>query len=53
MNVYGEPTQTVTERLGHSNASVTLSFYSHGYKQKDRAAADWLGDALTSEKSRI
>lgn len=53
MNVYGEPTQTVTERLGHSNASVTLSFYSHGYMEKDRAAADWLGDTLTAGKGRI
>lgn len=49
LNIMGMPTQIVTDRLGHSSASVTLAFYSHGYEEKDRAAADGLGALLRAE----
>lgn len=46
LNIMGMPTQIVTDRLGHSSPAITMAFYSHGYEQKDRAAADGLGELL-------
>jgi len=51
MNIMGQPVQIVADRLGHSNASVTLAFYSHGYESKDRSAADELGELLAPHKA--
>jgi len=51
MNIMGMPTQIVTNRLGHSSATVTLSFYSHGFAQKDKAAADGLEELLRAKKA--
>lgn len=51
LNIMGEPVQIVADRLGHSSAATTIAFYSHGYQQKDRSAADNLGALLTPQKS--
>lgn len=48
LNIMGMPTQIVTDRLGHSSPSVTMNFYSHGYEERDRAAADGLGALLST-----
>lgn len=40
-----EPT-AVAKRLGHSNASVTLSIYAHSFEERDKAAANALENAL-------
>jgi integrase len=38
----GVPAATVADRLGHSNAAVTLGIYTHALKRdKDLAAAVW------------
>jgi integrase len=37
---------TVSRRLGHANASITLAVYSHLYRKDDRAAADAINAAL-------
>lgn len=39
---------TVSHRLGHSRASVTLDVYAHAMPQKDETAAEILGDLLTA-----
>lgn len=51
MNIMGQPVQIVADRLGHSNSSVTMAFYSHGYESKDRSAADELGTLLAPQKA--
>lgn len=46
-----EPT-AVAQRLGHSDASITLSIYAHSFEERDRAAADALESALLNNKKR-
>ena len=42
----GVDVKTVQNRLGHSNASITLNWYAHAMPENDRAAADMLGKLL-------
>lgn len=42
----GADIETVSHRLGHSQASVTLDVYGHWMKETDRTAADTLGRLL-------
>ncbi|HVW32424.1 MAG TPA: site-specific integrase [Acidimicrobiia bacterium] len=42
----GLPVRAVSERLGHSNATTTLSIYAHAVPATDRRAADMMGDLL-------
>ncbi|MGB8954618.1 MAG: hypothetical protein WCC10_04545, partial [Tumebacillaceae bacterium] len=42
----GEDVVTVSKRLGHSSPVMTLKIYGHLLPQKDRAAADKMGDIL-------
>ena len=50
LNIMDMPMRIVTGRLGHSDPTVTMRFYSHGYEQKDRAAAEGLDALLSSKK---
>jgi integrase len=43
----GVDVRTVAERLGHSDASLTLRVYSHAIRERDRAAADIIGRVLS------
>jgi integrase len=43
----GVDVRTVAGRLGHSDPSVTLRVYSHALEERDRAAANVMGDLLT------
>jgi len=36
----GEPVHIVSERLGHSDVSITLNNYAHVLKAHERSAAD-------------
>lgn len=38
----GTDIETVSKRLGHSKASITLDVYGHAMKEMDRKAADTL-----------
>lgn len=42
----GIPVRTVRGRLGHSNASTTLSVYAHFLEESDRDAAHAIGELL-------
>jgi integrase len=42
----GVDVRTVAERLGHSDASLTLRVYSHAIRERDRAAAEIIGRVL-------
>jgi integrase len=44
----GVPVKVVTQRLGHTNVTTTLSIYQHVTQQDDQAAADVLGKLLGS-----
>jgi integrase len=44
--VNGTPVSTVSARLGHSSPVVTLTLYSHVIPASDRAAVEWLAEAL-------
>lgn len=44
----GEDIKTVQHRLGHSTASLTLDVYGHAIPEKDREAANIIGDILSS-----
>ena len=44
----GHDVRTVAGRLGHRDASTTLKVYSHFLPERDRDAADFLGQALTA-----
>ena len=46
----GVPVRTVSGRLGHANASTTLSVYAHFVEESDREAAAKLGSLLTRER---
>ena len=37
---------TVSKRLGHAHASVTLDIYTHALEKNDRTAADALEELL-------
>lgn len=39
--------KTVQERLGHSDASITLNTYAHALPENDRKAADLIGDLFS------
>lgn len=41
---------TVSKRLGHANPTTTLAIYSHALAQRDQAAADAIGDLLSSNQ---
>lgn len=41
----------VAERLGHSNAGVTLAFYAHGSEEGMKRASDLVDDLLTGSDS--
>lgn len=41
--------KTVSERLGHANASTTLNVYAHALEELDRAASNKLENILTSK----
>ena len=43
----GVDVRTVAGRLGHSDPSVTLRVYSHALEERDRAAADIMGEVLS------
>jgi integrase len=43
----GLDVHTVSRRIGHSSASLTLSTYTHMYRRKDDEAADAIEAALT------
>jgi integrase len=42
----GVSVKTVSERLGHANASTTTDIYGHAVDGRDRAAADVMGGLL-------
>jgi len=46
----GVDVRTVAGRLGHSDPSVTLRVYSHALEERDRAAADIMGQVLSPTK---
>ena len=43
----GVDVRTVADRHGHANATMTLNRYAHALPEKDRAAAELLGAALS------
>jgi integrase len=43
----GHDVMTVASRLGHKDASVTLNVYASALPERDRDAANFLGNALT------
>jgi integrase len=43
------PVRTVTQRLGHASAVVTLSIYSHVLPGDDQGAADRFGRLLAGD----
>lgn len=47
----GADIKTVQNRLGHSNASLTMNIYAHAIEQNDRYAADTIGNMLLSNKN--
>lgn len=47
----GVDVRTVAGRLGHSDPSVTLRVYSHALEERDRAAADIMGNVLSPQKA--
>ncbi len=42
--------ETVAERLGHSDPSITLRVYSHAFKEKDKLASEILQTRLGGKK---
>jgi integrase len=46
----GVDVRTVAGRLGHSDPSVTLRVYSHALEERDRAAAEIMGNILRPSK---
>ncbi len=48
----GLPIPTVSKRLGHANAGVTMTVYAHAIGQGDAGAADAIGRALRDAKAR-
>jgi integrase len=48
----GTPLKTVSARLGHSNATVTLNTYAHVMSGDDEEAADLVGEFLTKQMAK-
>lgn len=48
----GVDVRTVAERLGHSDASLTLRVYAHVIQERDQAAAAIMGKILTPATAR-
>ena len=48
----GVDVRTVAGRLGHSDPSVTLRVYSHALEERDRAAAEIMGQLIQPARSR-
>jgi integrase len=48
----GVPVRSVSERLGHANATTTLGIYAHALPATDRRSAKLLGDLL-DPKARL
>lgn len=42
--------ETVAERLGHADPSITLRVYSHAFKERDKLASEILQNRLGGEK---
>ncbi|EGT4225622.1 site-specific integrase, partial [Clostridioides difficile] len=40
------PIKVISERVGHSNISTTLSVYSHVLKEMDKEASDKISESL-------
>lgn len=49
----GTDIRTVSNRLGHSQTSITMNIYSHAIQSTDAAAADTLEDLLEPGKSSM
>ena len=49
----GEDVKTVQARLGHSKASTTLDMYAHAIPEKDKEAAQLIGDLLNGKQTLI
>ncbi|MBR3344886.1 MAG: tyrosine-type recombinase/integrase, partial [Solobacterium sp.] len=48
----GVDIETVSRRIGHSRASVTLDIYGHAMKHKDTEASDTLTRIFDSVKNK-
>lgn len=46
----GMDIKTVQTRLGHSSASTTLDFYAHASDEKDKEAAEIIGEIISGKK---
>ena len=42
----------VAQRLGHSDASITLQVYAHSFEERDKAAANALENVLVKRKEK-
>ena len=42
--------KTVQSRLGHASASLTLDLYAHALPEKDRTAAEIMGQLASTKK---
>ena len=49
----GEDVKTVQTRLGHSKASTTLDMYAHAIPEKDKEAAQMIGDLLSGKQTLL
>ena len=45
----GIDVKTVADRLGHANASITLSWYAHAIPEKDHEAAEVIGSLFAKK----
>ncbi|MEG1827083.1 tyrosine-type recombinase/integrase [Gordonibacter sp.] len=45
----GVDVKTVQNRLGHSDASLTLNWYAHAVPENDKKAADLVGNLFASK----
>lgn len=43
--------KSISERLGHSNTTLTLNIYTHADKSTDKTAAEKLGNILFKDNS--
>ena len=47
----GEDIKTVQARLGHAKASTTLDMYAHAMPEKDKEAAQIIGNLLSGKQT--
>ena len=47
-----EPIKTVSERLGHANATITMQVYAHLLPGSQREAAELFASLIEREKAR-